>query len=126
MFWIVKDHFKGKVYLRTTNQSFAVDYANYYNNRKKVPFTNIKISFATSLMKSKYDIDINKQFGKRFLFQFYPSKFISPFVKDNKRYSKLHFEYLQKKYDLVINLCKKYHLWAYYELDGHKLCGFDW
>ena len=126
MIWIVKDHYKGKVYLRTDNQSLAVKYANYYNEHKKVPFTQFKISFGPNIFNSLYDVDINKQFGERAFIKLYPDKFNSPFVKDNKRYSLGHMKYLKDKYELIKRLCYKYHLWPYSARDGHKLCGFDW
>ena len=57
--WYVKDHFYGKVYLKTKSKQFAVDFSNYYNGIKKVPFTKYKLSCGTNIMFSKYDVDIN-------------------------------------------------------------------
>lgn len=126
MIWQVKDECSNKVYLETTSKEFASKFANYYNDTHNVPFTKIKISYATSLFKRYSDLDINKQFAKFGFLTLEPKEYVSPFVKNNKHYNRMHTLYLKRKHDLVLRLCKKYHVWSYSKTDGHKMCGFDW
>ena len=122
--WYVKDEFSNRNYFVSDDVRESQAYAIRYNKTFKFAgqrmfhFCINDFSGLILFWESKidvchytYDFDI---FGG--------SKYKHPFAI--KHFDKVHRKYLNKKYDLIKKLCKKYHLWSY-NAHGRKCDGFD-
>ena len=118
--WYVKNKL-GQVFFKSNYLINAQHFAIEYNNTQKIPFTkyyirNFQPIFAcltyTHLCMESPFVSISI-FGRTYR----PNPF-------NKKYDKQHKKYIDKKFELLCNLAKKYHVWSY-DRRGRKCNSLD-
>lgn len=122
--WYVKDEFSNKIYFKSNDVRKTQNYVGRYNNSFKFSsqrmFSFVISDFSGIILFWESKIDVNHFTKKSSLFS--RSKYSHPLsVKD---FESKHIVYLEKKYDLICKLCKKYRLWSY-NVSGRKCDGFD-
>lgn len=123
--WYVKDEFSNKIYFKSNDvsksQSFVVRYNSTFkfSSQRYFLFTISTFSgFMSSFYKDKIDINAFTLCTSIF------SKVKYAHCLSVTGYNEKHLRYVERKFDLICKLCKKYHVWSFTK-DGRKCDGFD-
>ena len=123
--WYVKNEFSDEVFYKSNDVRKTQDFVSRYNNNFKFSsqrYFQFNISTFCGPFGYIYadKVDINFFTQSKGLFTEF--KFLHPLaVKD---YHKRHVLYRKLKFNLILRLCKKYHVWSY-NGNGRKCDGFD-
>lgn len=123
--WYVKDEFTNKIYFKSSDLRLCQTYVSRYNKTHKFMgqrmFKFNLYSFCGLCLFWESYLDIC-HYTYNGVIRFNQPEYSHPFAVKN--FNKKHKQYLNKKFDLIRRICKKYHLWSYNE-KGRKCDGFD-